>query len=123
LGLAIPLNVATRKIVATLMSDGRVRRAYLGIASGPRPLPPKAARSVGRDQGVEVVQVVEGSPAARAGIRREDIIVDLGGVPVEDGSDLQRLMTSDAIGRAVEVRVFRAGSVMSISVTPTELSE
>lgn len=121
LGLAIPLNSATRKIVAALMNEGKVRRAYLGIASGPRPLPPKAARAVGRDQGVEVVQVVEGSPAQRGGIRREDIILDVDGIPVEDGGDVQRLMTSDAIGRAMKMRVFRSGGVASVYVTPTEL--
>src|ERR671925_1606283 len=72
LGLAVPINAVTRKLVGSLMSEGRVRRAYLGIAGGPRPLPPRAARQVGRDRGLEVVQVVPGSPADRAGIRRED---------------------------------------------------
>lgn len=122
LGLAVPVNVATRKIIATLMSEGRVRRAFLGIAGGPRPLPPKAARELERDAGVEVVQVVEGSPAARAGIRQEDIIVEVAGTVVEDGSDLQRLMTGDLIGRATDVLVFRHGRLRRIIVEPAELT-
>ena len=122
LGLAVPVNDATRKIIATLMSEGRVRRAFLGIAGGPRPLPPKAARELERNAGVEVVQVVEGSPAARAGIRQEDIIVEVAGTVVEDGSDLQRLMTGDLIGRATDVLVFRHDRLRRIIVEPTELT-
>jgi S1-C subfamily serine protease len=64
LGLAVPVNDATRQIVGALMTEGRFRRAYLGIAGGSRPLPPRLARRLGRGSGVEVVQVVEGSPAA-----------------------------------------------------------
>ena len=65
LGLAVPINAATRSIVGALMSDGRVRRAYLGIAGGPRPLPPRARAELGRTAAVEVVEVVPGSPADR----------------------------------------------------------
>jgi S1-C subfamily serine protease len=121
LGLAVPINAITRKIVAALMAEGRVRRAFLGIAGGPRPLPPRAARALSRSQGVEVVQVVEGSPAAGAGIRQEDIIVEVGQDPVEDGGDLQRLMTGEVIGSPLPVTIFRGGEVLSVEVTPTEL--
>src|SRR2546421_11413848 len=89
LGLAVPINAATRKIVAALMTEGRFRRAYLGIAGGPRPLPPRLARKLGRQAGVEVVQVVEGTPAAAAGLRPEDLIVELDGHPVTDVIDIQ----------------------------------
>lgn len=122
LGLAVPVNDATRRIIATLMSEGRVRRAFLGIAGGPRPLPPKAARELERNAGVEVVQVVEGSPAARAGIRQEDIIVEVAGTVVGDGSDLQRLMTGELIGRATDVLVFRHDRLRRLIVEPTELT-
>nr|MBA2600158.1 trypsin-like peptidase domain-containing protein [Actinomycetota bacterium] len=122
LGLAVPVNHTTRRIIATLMSEGRVRRAFLGIAGGPRPLPPKAARELDRSAGVEVVQVVEGSPAAAAGIQREDIIVEVSGTVVEDGSDLQRLMTGDLIGRPTDVLVFRHDRLRRIIVEPTELT-
>ena len=121
LGLAVPINTTTRRIVASLMADGRVRRAYLGIAGGPRPLPPRAASAVGRRNGVEVVQVVPGSPAAVAGIRPEDLILDVDGTPVEDGGDLQKLLTVDYIGRQVVVRVFRDGRVATLRATPKEL--
>ncbi|HEX2235790.1 MAG TPA: trypsin-like peptidase domain-containing protein [Actinomycetota bacterium] len=121
LGLAVPVNGTTQGIVAALMADGRVRRAHLGIAGGPRPLPPRAAAAIGRTRGVEVVEVVPGSPAERAGIRREDLIVEIGGVAVEDGGDLQRAMTSDMIGHTVEIRFWRAGSLVTAAVTPDEL--
>jgi S1-C subfamily serine protease len=121
LGLAVPINASTRKIIASLMAEGRVRRAFLGVAGGPRPLPPRAARELSRSKGVEVVQVVEGSPAAGAGIRQEDIIVEVAHAPVEDGGDLQRMMTGDVIGRPLPITIFRSGEVLSLEVTPTEL--
>src|SRR5881296_2155425 len=98
LGLAVPINEATRKIVGALMRDGRYRRAYLGIAGGPRPLPPRLVSELGRRECVEVVNVVEGSPAAAAGLRPEDMIVAVGGTPVEHVEDLQRLMVGELIG-------------------------
>src|SRR5438034_5694763 len=87
LGLAVPVNAATRQIVGALMTEGRFRRAYLGIAGGTRPLPPRLARSLGRRAGVEVVQVVDGGPADRAGLRAEDLIVELAGTPIEGMDD------------------------------------
>ena len=122
LGLAVPINDATRRIVATLMTDGLVRRAYLGIAGGPRPLPPRVATEVGRQRGIEIVEIVPGSPAARAGIRSEDLIVEVDGVPVSGMDDLQRLMDGSAIGRRMPVRVFRNGRTLTVDVTPVELS-
>ncbi len=122
LGLAVPINVTTRSIIGELMSSGRVRRAYLGVAVGPRPLPPRAARQLERTRGAEVVQVVEGSPAARAGMRREDILIDLDGFRIEDGGDLQRSMTAARIGRQVPIRILRGGEVLTLPVTPIELS-
>jgi serine protease Do len=121
LGLAVPINDTTRLIVAALMTEGRFRRAYLGIAGGPRPLPPKVAREIGRDSGLEVVQVVEGSPASAAGLRAEDLILDVDGRAMEGMEDLQRLMIGDAIGRRVAFRVFRGGRTTKLDVTPVEL--
>jgi serine protease Do len=121
LGLAVPINAATRKIIAALMSEGRVRRSYLGIAFGPRPLPPRLARELGRDTCVEVVDVVEGSPAALAGVRPEDLIVELEGVPVEGVDDLQRLMVGELIGRSVGVTLVREGRALSVQLVPVEL--
>jgi S1-C subfamily serine protease len=123
LGLAVPINTTTRRIIATLMSEGRFRRAYLGIAGGPRPLPPRVARTVEppREAGVEVVEVVAGSPADRAGLRPEDLILDVDGTPVSSARDLQRLMGQELIGRPLEIRVVREGSLLSLSATPVEL--
>ena len=121
LGLAVPVNAATRQIVGALMTEGRFRRAYLGIAGGARPLPPRLARQVGREAGVEVVQVVEGTPAAAAGLRPEDLIVELDGAPVSGVDDIQRLMVVDRIGANVPVRVLREGRELELELVPAEL--
>ncbi len=121
LGLAVPINDTTRQIVAALMREGRFRRAFIGIAGGHRPLPPRVAAALNRAAGVEIVQVVQGSPAARAGLRNEDLIIDVDGVPVEDAGDLQRLMVGDRIGHPITVRAFRAGELLELTVVPAEL--
>ena len=122
LGLAVPINATTRRIIAALMTEGRFRRAYLGIAGGPRPLPPRVASEVGRDVGYEVVQVVEGSPAARAGLRPEDLILDVDDRPILRPDDLQSLMVGDAIGRTFPIRLYRRGRLLTIEATPIELA-
>jgi serine protease Do len=121
LGLAVPINQATRTIVGALMTEGRFRRAYLGIAGGSRPLPPRVASRIGRESGVEVVEVVERSPAARAGLRPEDLIVELNGVPVQTVDDIQRLMVGELIGSQVHARVLRNGSERELDLVPAEL--
>jgi S1-C subfamily serine protease len=122
LGLAVPVNAATRAIVGALMTEGRFRRAYLGIAGGSRPLPPRVARRLGRDSGVEVVQVADASPAAAAGLRAEDLIVELDGEPVTDVADIQRLMVVEKIGEPVSLRVLREGRELDLSLVPAELA-
>jgi S1-C subfamily serine protease len=121
LGLAVPVNATTRRIIAALMRDGRFRRAFIGIAGGSRPLPPRVAKALDREAGVEVVQVVDGSPAARAGLRTEDLIIDVDGAPVADAGDLQRLMVGERIGRPLPVRAFRGGELLELNVVPVEL--
>jgi S1-C subfamily serine protease len=122
LGLAVPINSATRRIIAALMTEGRFRRAFLGIAGGPRPLPPRVAQETGQAAGVEIVQVVDGSPAARAGLRPEDLILAVDGQATEGMDDLQRIMVSDAINRRATMRVYRHGQVRTIEITPIELT-
>lgn len=122
LGLAVPINEATRRVVGALMRDGRVRRAYIGIAGGPRPLPPHARAEWQAPTAVEVVEVVEGSPADRAGLRPEDLIVELGGSAVTSVDDLQRLMVAELIGAEVDVTVLRSGRAEHLALVPVELT-
>jgi S1-C subfamily serine protease len=123
LGLAVPINAATRKIIGTLMTEGRVRRAYLGIAGGPRPLPPRARKLFERRVGVEVVEVVSGSPADRAGVREGDLIVEVDGRAVESAADLQRMMVAEVIGIELTARIWRTGSELELRIVPIELGE
>jgi serine protease Do len=121
LGLAVPIDDATRKIVSSLMREGRVRRAYIGITGGSRPLPPRPAAQVGRALGVEIMSVVTGSPAAAAGLRSGDIILEVDDHPIEDVADLQRLMFDEALGGPMQVRIWRDGSIRMVTVRPIEL--
>jgi S1-C subfamily serine protease len=121
LGLAVPINETTRKIVGALMREGRFTRAYIGIAGGSRPLPPRLARELDRRECVEVVEVVAGSPAARAGLRAEDLIVAVDGTPVEGVDDLQRLMAGELIGERVTTSVVRDGVRLELELVPVEL--
>ena len=122
LGLAVPIDDSTRRIMHALSTAGRVERAFIGISGGGRPLPPRAAAAVGREAGVEVMQVVDGSPAARASIRSGDLIVELDGVPVADARDLQRLMVGEVIGRSLDALVWRDGELRTFVLHPVELT-
>jgi serine protease Do len=121
LGLAVPVNETTRRIIGALMREGRFRRAYIGIGGGPRPLPPRVAERLGRRTGVEVVDVAEPSPAARAGLRPEDLLVALDGAPLTGVGDLQRLMTEELIGTPVDLLVVREGRELTLRLVPEEL--
>src|SRR5262245_27478198 len=122
LGLAVPLDRATTTIVGELIAHGRVRRAYLGVAGGSRPLPPRAAVAAGQSHGGEITPVVKDSPAWRAGLRPEEIIIGIGEETVASIGDLQRLMTGGAIGAPVRVRVVRGGDILDVTVSPDELT-
>ena len=121
LGLAVPINPATRQIIGSLMRHGRVRRAYIGIAAGPRPLPPHARARLGRSAGVEIVEVAADSPAEHAGLRVEDLVVELDGGPVASVDDIQRAMTEAAIGNSVSMRVLRGERLITLTLAPVEL--
>ncbi len=120
-GLAVPVNATTRRIISALMRHGRVRRAYLGLVSAPAPLPSALAERVGRDRGLRVVEVVSGGPADRAGLRAGDLLVSAGGNPVSAAQDLQRLMFAEAIGRPMAITVMRNGALVDVIAEPSEL--
>jgi serine protease Do len=122
LGLAVPINLATRRIVGALMSEGRVRRAYIGIAGGSRPPTPRDRARLGRDSAVEVTEVVAGTPAHHAGVRPGDLVVELDGRPVETVDDLQRMMTPEVIGATLALGILRDGGERSLTVVPQELT-
>jgi len=121
LGLAVPVNPTTLTILGALMRDGRVRRAYQGIAGASRPLPPRWRESLGRQSGLEVAEVVDGSPAQAAGLRRGDIVVEVDGRPVEAPSDVQRLMVGAVVDRFLVLRVARGNSLLTLTAIPDEL--
>ena len=122
LGLAVPINAATERIIGALIRDGRVRRAYLGIAGTSRALPPSVTTDTGRLTGIGVLEVVPNSPAAAAGVRADDVVIEVDGHPVADATELQRLMTDDRIRRPTGLRVVRSGKVIELTAMPAELA-
>jgi S1-C subfamily serine protease len=121
LGLAVPMNATTEAILSALMRNGRVRRAYLGIAGGTRALPPAMAQKLARKAGVEVQEVVSGSPAAGGGLQSGDIIVSVGETAVAKAGDLQRLMVEARIGSKLGLTILRADRLITVEVVPVEL--
>jgi S1-C subfamily serine protease len=120
-GLAIPINATTRQIISALLGEGRVRRAYLGLAGTPAPLPPSLANSRRQREGLRIAEVVPGGPAALAGLRRGDLLLSAGDQPVTSAQALQRLMLADAIGRPLSLTALRADALVDVIATPVEL--
>jgi S1-C subfamily serine protease len=121
LGMAVPVNDTTRRIISALMQDGRVRRAYLGLAMMPGPVPAQWRERLGRQTGLLVAQVVPGGPADRAGLRQGDLLLTVAGRPVAVSQDLQRLMFDEAIGRPLAITVMRNGALVDVIAEPSEL--
>src|SRR5437899_2579080 len=94
----------------------------LAVARGTRPLPPAMAQRLGRKAGVEVQEVVAGSPAAAASLRGGDIIVSVGDVAVGKAGDLRRLMVEAQIGSKLGLSILRGGKLMTVEVVPVELA-
>ncbi|HEY2205611.1 MAG TPA: trypsin-like peptidase domain-containing protein [Pseudonocardia sp.] len=122
LGLAVPVNATTRRIVATLIADGRVRRGYLGVVGTPAPVPAVVAERYQRRTGLRLVEVVPGSPAARAGLRAGDLVLSVGREPVTDAQGIQRRLFAESIGVALPVTVLRNGAMVDVVAVPAELT-
>lgn len=123
LGLAVPINTTTQRIVYALLHDGRVRRAYLGLVTSPAPLPPIWADRSGQRTALRVVEVVQASPAATSGLRAGDLVLAVDGVALGDAQSLQRLMFEEAIGRRTEITVLRNGALVDAVTVPVELTD
>src|SRR3954463_4796971 len=122
LGLAVPINDTTRRIVETLLRDGRVRRAYLGLVSSPVPLPADLATRTGQQRGLQVLDVIAGSPADRAGLKAGDLVLWAGRAPVASAQSLQRQLFAQAIRRPLPVTVVRRGAMVDVITVPDELT-
>ncbi|AXJ11930.1 S1C family serine protease [Arthrobacter sp. PM3] len=123
LGLAVPVNATSRRIIASLLKDGRVRRAYLGLVNTPVPLQPSAVVRTGRRQGLLVVEVLPDSPAERAGMRAGDILLKAGQMYVSNAESLQKLLFAEAIGEPLELAVLRDGAELNLVAVPAEMTE
>jgi S1-C subfamily serine protease len=121
LGLAVPVNSTTRRIITTLMREGRVRRAYLGVVVAPSPVAAPWRERLGHATGLRVVSVVPAGPADRAGLRTGDLLLSVSRSPVATAQDLQRLMFAEAIGKPLPVTVMRNGALVDVIAMPTEL--
>lgn len=121
LGLAVPINDTTHRIIESLMHDGHVRRAYLGLVSTPAKLSPALAARHGQRTALRIVEVVENSPAARSGILPGDMVLAIDGTPLGDAQSLQRRMFSDAIDKPMEITVVRNGALVDVIAVPGEL--
>jgi S1-C subfamily serine protease len=120
-GLAVPINDTTRRIISSLLNEGRVRRAYLGVAGTPAPLPPGLAARTDQARGLRIVEVVPDGPASRAGIHEGDLMLTAAGQPIASAQELQRLMLAEAIGRQLPITVVRNGALVDVIATPVEL--
>ena len=123
LGLAVPINTTSRRIIYALMHDGRVRRGYLGLVTSPAPLPPEWAARAGQRTALRVVEVVSGSPASSSGLHPGDLILAVGGAPLGDAQSLQRLLFEESIGTRLEITVLRNGALVDAVAVPSELTD
>lgn len=120
-GMAVPVNATTRRIIGTLLADGRVRRGYLGLVGVPAPLPAPVAERTGQTSGLRLVEVISGGPADRAGLRAGDLVLSAGRKPVSDAQGIQRQLFAEAIGTTLPITVLRSGAMVDVLTVPTEL--
>jgi serine protease Do len=122
IGFAIPVNLA-KSVVSQLASTGRVERGWLGVSI--QELTPTLAKGLGLEagKGALVAQVTEGSPAAKAGVRQGDVVVELDGRAVTRTEDLPRLVADLPAGRQVPIKVLREGKTLTLSATIARLED
>jgi len=115
IGFAIPINMA-KHVVEQLVSKGRVSRGWLGVSI--QPVSEELAASFGMKKavGALVNGVIEGGPAARAGIRQGDVITGIDGREIKDVQQLQRMVADTPIGKKVELTVFREGKQLKLQL-------
>jgi S1-C subfamily serine protease len=122
LGLAVPINETTQRIINTLLVEGRVRRAYLGVVGVPAPLPDDLAARTGQRAGLRVIEVVAGGPADQAGLRKGDLVLTVARERVQDAQGIQRKLFAEVIGTNLAVTVLRNGAMVDVYARPTELT-
>jgi S1-C subfamily serine protease len=120
-GISIPIN-SVKGTINALINDGRIRTAHLGISTDAITLPERLADQAGIDQdgGLLILEVESDSPAKRAGLLVGDILVTFDNSPITRHNDLYKLLTKDAIGKAVEIGVLRSEKLVRLTITPTE---
>jgi serine protease Do len=123
LGLAVPVNATSRRIIASLLKDGRVRRAYLGLVNTPVQLPASTVVRTGRREGLLVVEVLAGSPAEHGGLRAGDVLLSAGQKSLSNAESLQRLLFAEAIGAPLDLAVLRDGAELHLVAVPQEMTD
>ena len=119
--LTIPVKVAWQ-LADALAKHGTVKRGYLGVRTQPAEIPDAARKALKREQnhGLLVLWLEEGGPAQTSGLLVGDILVAVGGQPVNDPDDLFSALGSDAVGKAIAVEILRGGRPETIQVTGGE---
>ncbi|UOD83249.1 S1C family serine protease [Paenarthrobacter ureafaciens] len=121
LGLAVPINRTTQRIISSLLKEGRVHRAYLGLVSTPIPLDASAVVRTGQKEGLRVVEVIAGSPAELSGLQPGDVVLQAQGRAVSSAESLQKLLFEEAIGQPFPLTVLRAGKLVGLVAVPSEM--
>jgi S1-C subfamily serine protease len=123
-GLCFAIGINTARFVAArLIRDGRIRRAYIGIAGQNVDVPRALARAnqLAISSAVCVASIEGNSPAAHAGLEKGDIVYAMGGAAVAGIDDVHRILNEERINTVVEVSLIRRGERRTVSLTPIEV--
>ena len=119
LGVVIPASIAWAA-AADLLERGTLKRGYLGIAAQSVRIPERQKPQAAQDDGVLVVGIKDGTPAADAGLLLGDVLLSLDGRALSSSEDLFDLLSGDRIGRPISLRVLRGGAATELTVTAAE---